>query len=322
MISPVVIGIDVGGTKLAGVAVSGSDVLAEQRRPLDAAPLADQVVRLARELTIPAGTGAAAIGIAVPGQVDTASGVIELAVNLAIRGLPIGSLVSRSLGIPCAVEHDARAVAAWLAEQGGSPADLAYLSVGTGISAGVVVDGRMVRGGDGLAGEIGHVLADPAGTRCACGLIGCLETVASGPAVARLAAEAMASGAGSAMPADPTTEDVYRAALDGDAAACAVIDRSASHLAAAVRGLAFAFGVGRIVVGGGVTRAGVAFARPLHSALERERAASTLVARALPPAGVEVLSDDRPLGALGAAAVARQRLMGIASRASVEVGTR
>jgi glucokinase len=322
MSAPTVVGIDVGGTKLAGVAVAGEQLLAERRRQLGTSSLPDQVIDLVRELAAVSGRPIAAIGIAVPGQVDTGSGIIELAVNLAVRGLPIGSLVSEALGVPCAVEHDARAVAAWLAEQEGSPADIAYLSVGTGISAGVVVDGRLVRGGDGLAGEIGHVLADPAGPICACGLVGCLETVASGPAVARIAAEAVAGGADTSLPADPTTADVYRAAMSGDPTARAVVDRSATHLAAAVRGLALAFGVARIVVGGGVTHAGEAFARPLADALERERAGSILIARALPSAAVRVLDDDRPLGAFGAAAVARERLTAAVPRANEEVGTR
>lgn len=321
MTAPVVVGIDVGGTKLAGVALAGDRLLIERRRPLDPSSLADQVIELVRELAAASGRAITAVGIAVPGQVDTGNGVIELAVNLAVRELPIGSLVSEALGVPCAVEHDARAVAAWLAEQEGSPADIAYLSVGTGISAGVVVDGRLVRGGDGLAGEIGHVLADPAGSTCACGLIGCLETVASGPAVARIATEAIAAGADTSMPATPTTADVYYAAAAGDLTARAVVDRAATHLAAAVRGLALAFGVARIVIGGGVTHAGESFARPLADALERERVGSTLIARALPSSAVRVLDDDRPLGALGAAAVARERLTAAVPRPHEEVGT-
>ena len=306
MSEPLILGIDVGGTKLAGVALLEQGIAAEDRRELDATPLENQVARMAEDLVAAAGRPAAAIGIAVPGQVDVRSGVIELAVNLAASGLPIGALVTAELGVPCFVEHDARAVAAWLAHRPGSPADLAYLSVGTGISAGVVLGGELLRGGDGLAGEVGHLMADPNGPRCACGLTGCLEAIASGPAVARAAAAELAIGDGSMLPQPPTTDAVYRAAAAGDAIACRVVGRAAMHLAAAVRGLALSYGVPRVVIGGGVTRAGAAFSGPLRSALDRERSASPLAQRAMPDEMLEILAADRPLGALGAADVARR----------------
>lgn len=305
MTHPLVIGIDVGGTKIAGVAVQDTEIVATAVRPLNAAALDVQVIELARELEASAGP-VGAIGVAVPGQVDVRTGVIEMAVNLAAIHLPIGRLVGAALGVPCFVEHDARAVAAWLARQPGAPTDLAYLSVGTGISAGVVIGGRLVRGADGLAGEVGHLLADPAGPMCGCGLVGCLEAIASGPAIARAAALELADGVESALPVEPQPADVYRAADAGDPLARRLIERAALHLAAAVRGLALSFGVSRVVVGGGVTRAGTAFSVPLFEAIDRERAGSTLARRALLPNQLEVLDGDRPLGALGASAVARQ----------------
>ncbi len=323
MSGPLLVGIDVGGTKLAGIAVDGERVVAQVHRPLSQADVAGQVVEVARDLAGPLGGRPDAIGIAVPGQVDTRRGIVELAVNLGVRDLPLGSLVADALDAPTAVEHDARAVAGWLVDEGGDPAPvtLAYLSVGTGISAGVVVDGVVLRGTAGLAGEIGHVVADPSGERCACGLAGCLETVASGPSVARAARRLVASGAASSLPADPTSEQVFRAAGNGDALACDVVDRATTHLAAAIRGLALAYGIGRIVVGGGVARAGRAFAEPLLAAVERERAASGLVERALRDVPIEVLEDDRPIGALGAVALARRHISDSAPGGG-EVGTR
>lgn len=321
MTEPLIVGIDVGGTKLAGAAFVGQAIVAERRCVLDGTPLQDQIIRLATDLVAAVGRPAAAIGIAVPGQVDVRSGVIELAVNLDAAGLPIGAIVTAELGVPCFVEHDARAVASWLVHRPGSPQDLAYLSIGTGISAGVVLGGELLRGSDGLAGEVGHLIADPKGPRCACGLTGCLEAIASGPAVARAAAEGLASGSASTLEPEPTTEAVYRAAAAGDALACAVVGRAATHLAAAVRGLALGYGVSRVVIGGGVTHAGDAFAGPLQAALDRERSASSLARRALPDDMLEILAEDRPLGALGAAAVAR-RSVGIPAVGVGEVGQR
>ncbi len=318
----VVLGIDVGGSKLAGLGLSGDVTIAEVTRPLDGSPIESQVVTLARELMDRSDDIVEAIGVAAPGQVDAIAGVIELAVNLGIRDLHIGRIVAEATGRPCFVEHDARAVAASLAASGPS-ADVAYLSVGTGISAGIVVGGRLLRGGAGLAGEIGHQLADPAGPTCACGLIGCLEAIASGPAIARAFRDRLDHGEQERV--STTTADVYRAADRGEPRAIAVVERAALHLAAAVRGLVLSLGVTRVVVGGGVAHAGTAFERPLRAAIDRERAASPLVARALTQTAVEVVGDDRHLGARGAAAVARQRLAEDADRSRAapgEVGAR
>jgi glucokinase len=317
MTAPLLIGVDVGGTKVAGIAVMGSDVVAELRRPLHDGDLAGQVIAVVRGLGERGETSPAAIGIAAPGQIDAERGVIELAVNLGVRDLAIGALVADALGVPTAVEHDARAVARWLADDDPAGRSLAYVSVGTGISAGVAVDGTVLRGAAGLAGEIGHLVADPAGDRCACGLVGCLETVASGPAVSRSARRAIAEGRPSALPPSPTSEDVYRAAGEGDPLAGIVVEHAAIHLAAALRGLALAYGVGRIVIGGGVAHAGRAFADPLLAAVARERAISPLVARALDADAIEVINDGRPIGALGAVALARRLIAGAAVPADV-----
>ena len=111
-----VLGIDVGGTKLAGVAVGpGGEVMARLQAPRDAQPLDRQVVAMAEALLASAGgTRATAIGVAVPGQVDRDSGVMRLAVNLDEGELAIGPHVAAALDFPCFVEHDARAAATWL----------------------------------------------------------------------------------------------------------------------------------------------------------------------------------------------------------------
>lgn len=304
--SSVLLGIDVGGSKVSGVAVDDAHdtPIAERVAPLDGASIDLQVLAVARTLLDDTGGGtAAAVGLAVPGQVDAGRGVMRLAVNLEAGELAIGPLIETALGAPCFVEHDARAVALWLHETRGG--DLAYLSVGTGVSAGIVVEGRLIRGGDGLAGEIGHLCAEPDGPACACGLVGCLEAVASGPAIARRAREAIRTGGPTSLPAQPTTEQVYRAAADGDGLAREVVSRASLHLAHAVRGLVFAFGVPLVVIGGGVARAGEAFLQPIGEVLDRERAASPLVRQAIPPHTLQLLPRDRDAGAMGAIAVAR-----------------
>jgi glucokinase len=306
------LGIDVGGTKIAGVAVDArsGELLAERRQRVDDAPLEQQVTDVARGLVETAGgERVAAIGLAVPGLVDAGSGVMRLAVNVDAGELAIGPLVAKAMGAPCFVEHDARAAALWLLERGDPGASLAYLSIGTGISAAVVIAGRLLRGVTGLAGEIGHTQSVEAGPACPCGLSGCLEVVAAGPAVARMAQEAVANGETtslSVMGAAP--EAVYRAAAAGDVVALAIADQVGVHLARAIRGISLSYGVDRVVIGGGMSRAGEPFLRPILDELQRERAVSPLISHALAPNPVELLPPDSDPGAWGAVVVARSGL--------------
>lgn len=306
------LGIDVGGTKIAGIAVDArsGELRAEGRQLMDGGPLEDQVADVARGLLNGAGAATlAAIGIAVPGLVDTGSGVMRLAVNVEAGELPIGPLVSQELGAPCFVEHDARAAALWLLERGSPDDSLAYLSVGTGISAAVVIGGRLVRGVTGLAGEVGHTQAVEGGPACRCGLHGCLEMVAAGPAVARMADERLADGERSSLRVGATGADaIYRAAGEGDPLAVAIANDVGVHLARAIRAIVLLYGIDRVVIGGGMSRAGQPFLRPILDELEREQAASPLIRHALTPNPVELLPPDADPGAWGAVVVARAGL--------------
>lgn len=317
-----VVGIDVGGTKTALVVTDGADRLLDERVvATQHGHLAEQVVGMLRMAVEHAEVGGAhidAIGIALPGHVDTMSGNVRLAVNLGAPELPLARLVERELGRPCFIEHDARAAAIWLEQRGhvDGKGSLVYLSVGTGISAGIVLDGRPLDGASGLAGEIGHVLADPNGPLCPCGLRGCLETVAGGPAIERQAGEAIAQGRQTSLTANATAADVFRARTAGDEVAGEITDRVANHLAHAIRALVLTLGIKRIVIGGGVTAAGDALLEPIHGTIAGERAASALVEAAFDGATVELLSPECEAGARGAAAIARQRI-GVTQREGV-----
>lgn len=327
MNGPLVIGVDVGGSNLSGVAVSGGgrgETVGRARRPLDGRSLDAQVVDVVRDLAAQSEMAPAAIGVAVPGQVDPLTGVMRLAVNVDPGVVAIGPLVEGVFGVPCRVEHDARAAALWLLEGDREPeASLVYLSVGTGISAAVVLEGRLVRGMTGIAGEVGHMQAVENGPPCTCGLHGCLEAVAAGPAVARLAADALARGEATSLSAGAAdAEQVYRAAAAGDAVAVQIASRIGTHLARAIRGLVLGHGIDRVVIGGGLSRAGQAFLDPIVAELERERAASALIREAVSTTSVRLLAPDIEAGALGAVVVARAALDGAASgtRPGTEVG--
>jgi glucokinase len=187
------------------------------------------------------------------------------------------------------------------------------------VSTGVVLDGRVLRGANGLAGEIGHVNAEPGGAPCACGLRGCLEVVAAGPHIARLAREAVATGRPTALPSEPTAADVFAAAAAGDALAQQLAAAVAERLARAIRALVLTLGVNHIVIGGGVAAAGAALLGPVLAAIDAERVASPLVDAAFREANVELLSPQAEAGARGAAQIARER---ISARQQKGVGKR
>jgi predicted NBD/HSP70 family sugar kinase len=314
---PLVAGVDVGGTKVSVVVTDRrSEVVHEQVAPVDRSHLVGQIAGMVDDARQELGHELAAVGVAIPGHVDPDTGSVRMAVNLGITHLPLGPLLEAALGVPVFVEHDARAAALWLsvrpadAHDATSPASgsVAFLAIGTGISAGIVVDGALLRGANGFAGEVGHVSADPKGIACACGLRGCLETIAAGPAIGRQAGEALAAGRTTVLERHATAADVFRAGTEGDEVALEITDRVADHLARAIRSLALTVGVKRVVIGGGVAAAGSALLHPIQSHIARDCAASPLAEAALGDATVELLPPTEAPVARGAAAIARQRI--------------
>ena len=239
-----VAGVDVGGTKVSIVVTDDLDrILYERVTPTDRSALVGQIAGLVGDARRQLPHDLVAVGVGIPGRVDPEDGSVSMAVNLGITDLALGSMLQAELGVPIFVEHDARAAALWLSQQptAGWPhgsANLAFLAIGTGVSAGIVLDGALLRGANSFAGEVGHVVADPDGVVCACGLRGCLETIAAGPAIARQAAEAVATGRDTVLSVGSSAGDVFRAGSSGDQVALEIIDRVAGHLARAIRSLA------------------------------------------------------------------------------------
>jgi glucokinase len=239
---------------------------------------------------------------------------VTLAVNLGWHDLPLAPLLAGTFGVPVAVENDVRAAAAGIHERRvlGDGEDLAYLSIGTGISAGVVLDGRLHRGARGMAGEIGHVVIDAKGPACPCGLRGCFEALASGPAVGRRAEEALDAGVASALSGQRpvTAVELYRAAAAGDPLALTIAEDAGRHVARAIHQLVMAYDVRRVVLGGGVAAAGATFLAPIERGLDRLRRTSELAREALPADIVHLLPPDAEAGAWGAVLLARACLAG------------
>jgi glucokinase-like ROK family protein len=348
MSGELVVGVDIGGTKTA-ILVCDRDGTVRARivaptavgSPDRAADAIANLVGFALREAAANPADVAALGVGVPGRVDRETGHVTLAVNLDWHDLPLGPRLEARLGIPTIVENDVRAAALGLHRRRlfGSAESLALLAIGTGISAGVVIDGQLHRGASGLAGEIGHAIIDPDGARCACGNQGCFETVAAGPAIVSRTLAGWAArrngqtpdapdghAAVSAAPAAATdtaeigAEAVFAAAASGDMVARSVIDSGARAIAWGIHLLALAYDVERIVVGGGVSHAGEPFMAPIRRELERYRAASALAAEILQPDRVQLLPAGSDAGAWGAVTVARESLAGSTAAARREVG--
>ena len=296
------VGVDVGGSKIAVLVVDAAlgvcgrhTVPTSVGEPDEAAQQIATAIDAALEGAGASRADVLAVGVGVPGRVDPSTGVVSLAVNLGWHRLPLGDRLEAILGVPVAIENDVRAAAAGIRDRRtlGDIQDFIYLSVGTGISAGVVIDGEVHRGTRGLAGEIGHIVVDADGPICPCGLRGCLETIAAGPAIARAAGEGH------------TAADVYAAATAGNATARAIVDHAGASLARAIHALVMTYDVERIVLGGGVSRAGAAFLDPIVRELDAMRAASELATDMLPADVVAVSPDGGDVGAWGGISIAR-----------------
>ncbi len=187
------IGVDVGGTKVAGGVVDEhGKVLATNRRDTpaeDPAGTRDTIVDVAAELArqYPAAT---AVGIGAAAWIDAAGSTVLFAPNLAWRDEPLRDYVTKAVGLPTVLENDAN-VAAWAEFRFGAArhADdsMVMITVGTGIGGGIVLNGELWRGANGIAGELGHIQSVPDGHPCGCGRLGCLEQYASGNALVRFA---------------------------------------------------------------------------------------------------------------------------------------
>ncbi|UOQ88363.1 ROK family protein [Agromyces endophyticus] len=265
-----VLAFDVGGTDTKSGLVDASGRVLGLRRtptPLDATDPAGTIARsfadLADALRAAApGVAPVTVGVSVPGLVDETSGVGIFASNLGWRDAPIRDLAERALGLPVAFGHDVRAAGDAEHRLGAARGydDAVVLAIGTGIASSILIEGRPYAGG-GYAGEFGHSLADPHGVRCACGAIGCLETIASAGAITRRYAAATGGAVAGARA-------VLDAANAGDATARQIWDDAIEALAQALARLVANLAPEAVIIGGGLSQAGPALFEPLGERLD------------------------------------------------------
>lgn len=293
------IGLDVGGTKTDAVALDPDGGIAGRvRLPTGwgaeavTATILEAVERLAVE-TGSARADLSSVGIGIPGQIGPGGARVVHAVNLGVTELDLADAVAPVVGVPVRVENDVKAAAVGASALHGSSGVMAYLNLGTGVAAGIVRDGDLLRGARGTAGEIGHISIDPRGPLCRCGQHGCIEALTGGGAVAER------WGRPGALP----VRDVFDAADAGDPVARDLRAGIARGVAAAVRVLVLTLDADEVVLGGGLTALGQRLRADVSAELDASAAASPFMRSLRLDERVDLLPPGSPAAAVGAAII-------------------
>lgn len=303
--SDTLLALDFGGTKLTAALMARSALPAagvtasrqawQAQRRVFSPPAADAsydigtMSRLGRELL--AGMAPAAVGVSFGGPVDFAAGLVRLSHHVpGWENTPLQQMLETEFEAPVRVDNDANVAA--LGEHrfgaGRGCDSLLYVTVSTGVGGGWILDGRPWRGAEGMAGEIGHMVADPEGPVCLCGKRGCVERLASGPYMARAWVEMREERGGAAETV--TGKMVAQAAAAGDEAARQVLQRGAWALGVGLGNAANLLNPQRFILGGGVTKSGDPWWTAVRRAA-RETALPQVHFEVIPAA----LGDDAPL---------------------------
>lgn len=309
MAATLVAGVDLGGTKILGRVLDPRDparavATARVDTPRGADAIIEALAAVVEDLrrqvaaVAPDGPTISAVGVGAAGLIDL-EGVLRFAPNLpTVVDLEIAARLAGRLGLPVVVDNDANC-AARAEHRAGAAVGVRHavlVTLGTGIGAGFVVDGSLLRGQAGFAGEPGHMVVDPSGPPCPCGRRGCWERFASGSGLGRLARDAAAAGRADRVVAlaggDPEAvrgEHVTTAVLEGDPDALAVLHDFAWWVALGVANLVHILDPEVVVIGGGLVAAGEALLAPTRAAYtglvlaEGHRPVVRIVAAALGP---------------------------------------
>ena len=306
----IVIAADLGGTNLRIAAIDrDGNILHRARRATPRSERADEIVSLICEAAAECLENlkkekVLAIAAAVPAILNIEDGIILKAPNVpSLNGFRFSKALENALNLPCVLENDANAAAIgenWL----GASKDFKnsiMVTLGTGIGGGIMIDGRILRGADGTAGEIGHICVEPFGVPCGCGSRGCVEQYASATAIVRLARELEGNYPKSELPEKSklSSQEIYEAGLSGDELALEVFRRQGFYLGIALAGLINVLNTEVIVIGGGAAAGWDLFVPQMFEQIRqrtyREASERAKITRA-------ALGDDA--GILGAARLA------------------
>ena len=314
--SRVLMGVDVGGTTISGglFTPAGEIVHVLQTPTHREGPgtAVDALLGVVGDLVAEAhrqGLELTGVGIGIPGVVDPRTGVMPAFPNHVpeFGDVQLAERIHAKTGLPVFIDNDvnALALAEWMFGLGRGASSLVVLAIGTGLGGGIVVEGHLMRGHRGYAGELGHVSLNLSGPRCMCGCRGCLAAYLGGESLARRARELSGHRPDSTLLAlaggDPeavTSALVFRAAAAGDAAMMGLVDEACEALAAGLGGILNAFNPEVVVVTGGVVQSLL----PLREDVMR-RAGNYALPGILPKTRVHFVTADKRRTALGGAAL-------------------
>jgi len=276
----VIIGVDIGGTNTV-IGMFDNDLALIKKISIHSKELSIKnphhfIQSLAFEISRFVGQkNIACVGVAVPGKVNGELGIVELATNLVWENVALETGLSDILQVPVRIEHDVRSFTVGEAMKGAGVGykNIVCLTIGTGMAVGTIVNGLLIAGADFLAGELGHDTVQGHTQQCACGKIGCLETIVSAPGIARLAAKAVSSNNETLLQqvkGEITAFDVYEASVKGDAVAKGIFDFVGTTLGQKLATVVYLLNPEVIIIGGGVAAAGEFILNPIRKTLETE----------------------------------------------------
>jgi glucokinase len=266
------IGVDLGGTNLRAAAIDGEGLILHRVSvPVNFNSGPESVVKHIAEVIKSIGTrtgrtGLRGVGIGVPGYIDIEAGFVLGSANLpGFQGFPVRDEIQKCLGTPIILENDANvaALGEWWIGAGKNVKDLVLLTLGTGIGGGIIVDGKVLHGFLGMAGELGHMTVYPDGNPCGCGNCGCLEKHASATAIAAMG-RMMHFGK-----EDVTAADVYALALAGNDRAKLIFESVGRALGIALANLINLFNFPLYLLSGGPLPAWDMFAPSMFAEVRR-----------------------------------------------------
>ncbi len=303
------IGVDVGGTNIkAGLIDAKGNICKKAQAPTGGhrpgEEIGADIARLAKEVAEDAGGEVAACGIGIPGICDAKAGTVLAAANLNFENFPLRAVVEKALSIPVWIGNDANCAALGEYAKLPEPVDsMIMVTLGTGIGGGLVLDGRLYTGANGLAGEVGHILLRHGGEKCGCGRRGCWEAYASTSALIRQtkayalenpkSAVRMACGEDFSALSGRTAFDLYKA---GDVGGSSVVETWMDYVAAGLADLVHIFQPSLILIGGAISREGEALLAPIRRKLEKE-----LYSDSLPRPKIRAAALGNDAGLIGAA---------------------
>jgi glucokinase len=308
------IAVDIGGTRMraASYPIESLDPTACNRiktRKKNSTP----IERLAHLISSvwPEDDEVSGIGIAVPGPVNTAEGIIEKAPNIPeLSGLPVADIIQDTFNVPAYLGNDANlaALGEWKFGAGHGHHYLVYLTISTGIGSGVIINDQLFTGARGFASELGHTIIDPVGPICSCGVRGHLEALASGTAISKWVADQILSGAETNIVFDPTSDEpipgsvIADAARGGDILALHVFERVGHFLGQAIADFLHIFNPTIIVLGGGVSQSYSLFSEALFDSMKSH----VMAPEFLDNLTIEIAKLGDDVGLMGALAYARE----------------